>query len=922
MNHNASLKIISINILHLKNRLERIQNVFKDDYDIICIQETCLKQCDAFYFPGYKIVRRDILESEKSGGVCILARNKISFTVNDWFKATSLQALSIKVNTTTGSNIDVITMYQNCHQDLESTIFDIATQNSNKFILVGDLNSPHTAFGSSYTHQRGETLLDFLLSYNLFLFNSEEPTFYHRATGNPNILDLAIGTTNLANHGSFSIGEDVGSDHLPIVINIGLKIDNNSPEYSRNMKNINWDFFQARLSKHFSKTSNKTPDTIEELNISIRNILETFEMALNETAPLKKTGKPKWWTFTKEIKEKVKLRRKLRRIQKKNPTIENSKNYNRINKDVRDLIRHQKQQDWQNLSEDLNTNDPKKAWQTVKKVLNSSKGTTKIQTLNNNNGASATTDLEKADLMAEHLEQKQTLPTDDYFDQSFRKRVDSHIADNILLYTPNTTETAEEHVLNDDVTPEELERLLSKCNSSSSPGSDHISYKMLKAMPIEMKQFICTIFSLCLLWGYFPAIFKSASIKMIPKPKKDSSFVKNYRPISLLSCAGKLLERVISSRLLTYLIEQNLISKYQCGFLPNKSTAEHIYRLSQDIYTSFKKQEYTLAIFLDIDGAFDRVWLNGLKYKLTDYGLPRNYIRVLSSFVNDRSFTIKEGISTSKLIFPEAGTPQGSVLSPLLFILYTNDFPIPASNSITFSQYADDIAIWSSGKNLPHMQNKLQLYLNEIEAWCKKWLVQINADKTQLTCFHRKKKASHVSLSLKNVNIGLTPESTFLGITFDSRLNWKPHLEKVHGTFFRKCNILRSMSGQTWGAKQQYMIRLYKAWALPNIEYGCLAFLAVSDASLARIQVIQNKIIRAAYRLPRDTPRTILHEISSLDTIKEHIRIVAFRTYQRISSSDLVKHSVVKYLQVDHRKIHNSPLDVLRAYFNVEFTYM
>lgn len=921
MNTNG-LSIVSVNILQLLNRLEQVQNAFSNLFDIICIQETCLKEKDTFSYAGYKIVRRDILDGETSGGICILIKNNISFTINDWYQSTSLQALSVKLHAVSNSNIDIITMYQNCHKDLESTVFDIASNNSDRYVILGDLNAPHIAIGSSYTHKRGEALLDYLETYNLFLYNSDEPTFYHRATGKPNILDVAISTTNLSENYSFAVGEDVGSDHLPIVLKLKTKILKSEPDIFRNIRNLNWDFYQARLSHHFTKLSYKTPETTDELNQIIIEIINMFTKALDETAPQNKHIKPKWWKFTEDIKEKVKLRRKFRRIQKKWPTPENNNNYNRINKDVKDLIKHQKQIDWQKMSDNLNIKNSQKAWQVIKKVNNSGTKSSRVQKLTNSNGDVANNDKEKADLMANHLHNKQSLPTDLYFDQEFKAKVDQHIDSNPLSYKPSTTAQLEVHTINYPVTIDELDNMLRKSQSSSSPGDDDISYKMLKVMPIEVKEFICAVYTTCLNWGYFPDEFKKATIKMIPKPRKDSSLVNNYRPISLLSCAGKILERVITSRLQTFLLNQNYISKYQCGFLPNKSTNEHICRLSQDVYTAFKKQELTLAVFLDIDGAFDRVWLNGLKYKLSDYGLPGNFIRIVSSFVNNRNFTVKEGNATSKVIFPEAGTPQGSVLSPLLFILYTNDFPTPNSNSITFSQYADDIAIWLSGKNIPHMQKKLQNYLDEIEKWCKKWLVKINPDKTQVNCFHRKRTVKPISLSLNNTALNLSHESTFLGITFDTRLTWKAHLDKVYGTFFRKCNILRSLSGRSWGAKGSNMIRLYKAWALPNIEYGCFAFLPVSDAVLNKIQVVQNKIIRAAFSLPKDTRITTLHETASLELVRNHINSIAYRSFMRVQISDIFKDSAIKYVQVDHKKAHKSPLDILKTNFNIDLNYI
>jgi hypothetical protein len=905
-----TLKLCSINIIHLLNRKEELQNyILSNDIHIVCIQETGLRENDHLVVPGYSVIRKDI-QANNHRGICTLIKDDIDYQINDWYGDHCVSQIGIKINTSQQGSIDIINYYQDCNRDLNESLFEITVQNSNKFILMGDFNSSHIDIGSSHTNTRGEKLIDILSMRNLFLFNNDNPTFFHRATGNPNILDLAIGTPNLSYNTDFHIGEDVGSDHLPIHIELGVKVPTKDEDsLKRNLTKVDWALYKVALTNNFAPgTINNLRSLDKEINIITNNILDT----LDTIAPKRKVKKHGWWAFTDEIKQKVKQRRTIRRLQKKFHTPYYNNLYNKVNREVKLLIEQQKQHDWKLLSTNLNNNNPKKAWDTIKKVTGRTiNPNTGKKLLENEEGEKALTSSDKANMMAKHLKQKQSIPEDNFFDQAFRQQVDKYIFKNPEIFMPQISENYADHPLNNFVSLEELEAALKKCNSFSSPGPDKISYIMLKKLPVHIKIHICKIASKCIQWGYFPAKWKCAEIIMIPKPGKDKTKVKNYRPISLISCFGKVIERIITKRLRSYVLENKLISKYQCGFLPKMCTDIHIFRLSQDIYTGLKRKHSTTAIFLDVDGAFDRVWINGLKYKLMDYKLPINFISLLSTFLDNRHFLVKEGHSLSSTIFPTAGTPQGSVLSPLLYVLFTNDFPHPFTNSITISQYADDTAFWYTGKNLKHIQKKLQEYINLIENWNKKWFIKINPSKTQLICFHRNPKQPSIKLYLKNELINQETEINFLGHIFDARLTWSSHLTKIRTTMFRKTNILRSLTGKNWGLNQELLVKIFKAWAIPNVEYGSLAFLSVATSHINKLQTIQNQLIRCAFRKSIMTPVKELHDISHLDTIEGHILKTSTRIFHRIKHHDIVKDSVLRYQASDHVTKHNCPLDIL-----------
>ena len=261
---------------------------------------------------------------------------------------------------------------------------------------------------------------------------------------------------------------------------------------------------------------------------------------------------------------------------------------------------------------------------------------------------------------------------------------------------------------------------------------------------------------------------------MLLKPDKLPSFTTSYRPISLIISIMILFERVIEQRLRSHLDHIGFINKHQSGFRKAKSTDDHLFRLSQSIMEGFHRGEHVVAAFIDVEKAFD-IWHNGLRFKIFLLDLPTKMTRWLSDFLVGRLIQVNINNFFSSQINPKAGVPQGSVLSPLLFLIYVNDLPTPHHKQNSLSQFADDTAQSAFSRNVRIAAKLLQQDLLKLTMWCAKWRIELNPVKTKVIIFSRSALARKTELNLKlyGETLKIYLQMKFLGITFDSQLNFK-----------------------------------------------------------------------------------------------------------------------------------------------------
>jgi hypothetical protein len=256
---------------------------------------------------------------------------------------------------------------------------------------------------------------------------------------------------------------------------------------------------------------------------------------------------------------------------------------------------------------------------------------------------------------------------------------------------------------------------------NSSPGPDNVHNRCLKNCTDLLLQFITTLFNAVLDCGHIPDIWKKANIILLLKPKKENHLPSSYRPISLLSCVGKLLERIVKQRLMLELNQRKILPIHQAGFRPRKSSLYNVVRLERYAAEQLQRSRHSAVIFFDIKAAFDSVWHDGLITKLVDLRLSPPIINYAVSFLTSGNALIELDNIVSRPFTLSSGTPQGSPLSPLLYILYTADSMSSIPQHTEHGLYADDTALWTASSQIKSLTQRLQQSVETFESWCRSW---------------------------------------------------------------------------------------------------------------------------------------------------------------------------------------------------------
>ncbi|KAK7115386.1 hypothetical protein V1264_001263 [Littorina saxatilis] len=838
----------------LRKKKPELQDFLRrEQVDIICIQETHLTDAHRFSMRGYELFRHDRSNRSK-GGILTLVRNNIP-AIEVGRSTGENEFLAVKA-VLQGREFTIINFY--CPPDKNLELHTLHLPQSNLLIL-GDFNGHSPSWGYQDLNCRGEQIEDWMIDENLILINKpdDKPTCLSRAWKTTSTPDLAIATEDIHKICDRSVADQLGgSDHLPILLKLSLQEQASpmSKKPSWNYKKANWAKFE-RLTDILCQET--TIDSTQDININVKRISDCILQAAQQSIPRgrRKDYKPYWSKDLQDLHDKL---RSARELLEKDPTPENTTAYNKSRAEFEEGKTKEIRKSWHEKTSSLNMErDTGKLWKLIK-TLNDDHQCTPRATLLKEDGK-IYTGKRAATLLAENFREDSLLEVPREKIAEVRMRMKEE------LRKQQQTSAC----MTDDFTIHELKSSTRQLKNKKAPGKDGITNEMIRHLGSHTKQKLLGIYNQSWNSGVFPFSWKEAILTPVLKKGKDRHNKTSYRPISLLSCLSKLMERMVNRRLQHHLEKNGLINPTQSGFRKNRSTEDQITLLTQDIENGFQQKMKTLAVFVDLTRAFDKVWKEGLLLKLLQKRVCGKMIAWIHSYLFQRSARVKLEGQTSMLVKIREGVPQGSCIAPTLFVVFIDDIADHLSMHISRALHADDLAVWTRAEHITTAACRMQEAMNHLSDWAKEWMVTINRTKTEATCCSLSPKKEEFTLRLDGQNIPQQETPTYLGVKLDRRLTWAPHISVMHSKATKKMAVMKKLSGTKWGANMKILTQVYTGSVRPHMEYASNAWSTAAKTNTDNLAKVQNAGLRLITGGMKTTPISALEKTAGLTSLEE-----------------------------------------------------
>jgi len=397
-------------------------------------------------------------------------------------------------------------------------------------------------------------------------------------------------------------------------------------------------------------------------------------------------------------------------------------------------------------------------------------------------------------------------------------------------------------------------KLLSNIKENKATGPDGIPGKILKICAEELADVYTLLFQASLDQGVVPEDWKDANIVPLFK-KGDKTKAVTYRPVSLPSISCKLLEHIIHSSIMAHLDEFKFLNNAQHGFRKKRSCETQLISTLEDFNNCLNKKQQIDAILLDFSKAFDKVDHEGLLLKLDHCGISDSLLSWIRSFLIGRGQKVLVDGTMSAPRPVLSGVPQGTVLGPLLFLIYINDISDHLSQGTEIRLFADDSLLYRT-INSPEDAVTLQKDLDQLQRWEATWKMEFHPQKCQLLRITNKRKFIHSQYNIHNVILEETCSAKYLGVTIDSKLRWKKHYSHI---VKKANNVLSFLQRNLNNCPPHIKDKCYKALVRPILEYGSVVWdphFKTDVLSLEKVQKRAGRFVSGNYKLESGNTKT------------------------------------------------------------------
>lgn len=848
----------------LSNHIREIEVFLNTNHiDILLVSETHFTSRSYFYIKGYDLINTNHPDNRAHAGSCILIKTAIKYEIMPEITNVFMQATNIKLKSNGGDLIVSSIYFPPRHTVLCKDYKEFFKSLGQKFIVGGDFNAKHPWWGSRLVNPKGRELYKCIRNMNYSVLSTGTPTYWPSDPYKiPDLLDFAIYAGISNNHLEIKDMIDLSSDHTPILINYSTYF--NVKQYNHNIITRNTDIqsFQYYLDQNIN------------LNLKLKNghdvddAVENFTKLIHEAAalstPTNSLIQRSTFQISTEIRDFIAEKRRLRRNWQHSRNPSDKRLFNKACRELKILLFEYKNNATAKFIETINNSkyDEHLLWKSTKYLKRPVKRNTRIK---NSDGTWCKSDKSTADAFAHHL-------TDIFQPYTFNSIEENNEVIE-FLDSPCQMDFPIKHV-----SPNEVQSEI-KISKKKSPGYDQIDANVVNKLTRKSIIFLTLIYNSILRLNHFPSQWKCAKIIMISKPNKPENLLSSYRPISLLSIFSKIFEKILLRRLLPVLEKENIIPDHQFGFRHKHGTPEQCHRIINVIIDTLENKRYCSAVFLDIQQAFDRVWHHGLLFKIKKV-LSAPFYLFFKSYLSQRQFFVNVNDERSDILEIKAGIPQGSVLGPILYTIYTADMPL--TNDVTVATYADDTAIVATSQCPTEASIFVQNEIDLLEKWLKKWNIKVNSEKSSHITFALRKQDCS-SLHINGVQIPKQNNVKYLGMTLDRRLTWKPHIKAKSQQLKLKTRKLYWLLGPKSELNLNNKLRIYKAILKPVWSYGIQLWGTASKSNIDILERYQSKTLRLITNAPWFVANKIIQNDLNMSTVHEEIRRFSENYLQRLS---------------------------------------
>ena len=843
-----NFSLFNLNIRSLPNKVSELEELILDTlsndtfkFSIISLQEIWQIKCkNQINLEGYHPLIYKERDGRKGGGVGMYIDSKFRYeTIEEFsFIREDFESLVIKVFLDDKKFKIIVNLYRIPNSSIEiflewlnNLLVDLNSLNADEIILCGDLNINFIRYND---HGLTNEFLNSIISHS-FLPLITLPSRITQTSAN--LLDN-IFTNKLSDFYQSGLIYSSISDHLPVFyLNV---IKENKPIakriQKRNMSKNNIESFKEKLSSNdWSPIQNdfQPERAFNKFSSEIEKHFETCFPFTNVNQNIKRTPVNNW--MTRDLLKLRQTKDRLFKCKMRKRTEVASNKFKEASSIYKAAVRVAKKEYYSNKFNEF-SKDMKKTWEIINILVRKNKKSHSIPNLFQDENRNYSTFLEIAEGF-------------NSFFVEVGPRLANEIPESGKSFQEFMGEPIDQNFIFQNITADIIFKTLSKLKPKSSAGHDNISSKLLiQIMPCIISP-VVHLFNLSFKTGFIPKNYKSAKVIPIFKAGEQNRF-DNYRPISILNAFSKLMEKIVAGQMIKYLNKYKILYEHQYGFRPGRNTSQPLLQLINKVYQGLnsKDYEYTISVFIDLRKAFDTCNISILLKKLEHYGFRGISLKWFSSYLNERTQYVEINGEKSSLKKITHGVPQGSVLGPILFLIYIND--LPNAIEIFSSLFADDTIFVNSNKDLKVLEETTNVQLEKAKIWFQSNKLSLNVSKTKYIVFRTNRMANlnpefKITIGEREVErIGNDCNQRsfkFVGVHLDENMSWEHHIN----------HVINKISSSNYALNQLKKFvptnirkTVYNSLVKPHIEYAIISWGNSKCEGMKRLITKQKQAIR------------------------------------------------------------------------------